>query len=84
MRVSYEIFTVSKKLFELRRCSNNRKSNYRESTVVVSHTNLMFFLLQTKKVGTFGCPGSEVIIKSWYSSWKLFKKDCNFPTIPKL
>ena len=33
MRVSYEIFTVPKKLFELRRCSNNRKSNYRESTV---------------------------------------------------
>ena len=33
MRVSYEIFTVPKKLFELRRCSNNRKSNYRESIV---------------------------------------------------
>ena len=33
MRVSYEIFTLPKKLFELRRCSNNRKSNYRESTV---------------------------------------------------
>ena len=37
MRVSYEIFTVPKQLFELRRCSNNRKSNYRESTVYFSN-----------------------------------------------
>ena len=33
MRVSYGIFTVSNKSFELRRCSNYRKSNYRGFTV---------------------------------------------------
>ena len=33
MKVSQGIFTVPNKSFELRRCSNYRKSNYRESTV---------------------------------------------------
>ena len=32
MKVSYGIFTVPNKSFELKRCSNYRKSNYREST----------------------------------------------------
>ena len=36
MRVSYGIFTVPNKSFELRRCLNYGKSNYRESTVYVS------------------------------------------------
>ena len=39
--MTYESFTVPNKSFELRRCSNYRKSNYRESTVLIFATKFL-------------------------------------------
>ena len=54
MRLSYEIFTVPKKLFELRRCSNNRKSNYR-----------VYCIYQLAKFGDFTSYGLTNILKKY-------------------
>ena len=49
MRVSYGIFTVPNKSFELRRCSNYWKSNYKESTAFITvfsiYSQLVFYFV---------------------------------------